>query len=179
MLYPKNYEWLGRVGTLPVMVTEALKEYGTVETPGTKNNAKIMAWAKEAGLTKTYTADSVPWCGLFMALVCKRAKKAYPTNNPLWALNWAKFGKEAGQPGLGDVLVFVRTGGGHVGIYIGEDKSYYHVLGGNQSDAVTITRIAKNRLYAARRAPFLRFLPASARPYFLGNTGAPITVDER
>jgi hypothetical protein len=41
------------------------------------------------------------------------------------------------------VLVFERPGGGHVGYYFGEDATAYHVLGGNQGDAVTIARIAR------------------------------------
>ena len=35
---------------------------------------------------------------------------------------------------LGDILTFKRNGGGHVGLYVGEDKDCYHVLGGNQGN---------------------------------------------
>jgi uncharacterized protein (TIGR02594 family) len=151
------------------MVTEALKLFGTVETPGSGNNPTIMAWAAETGLKSIYTADSVPWCGLFMAVVAKRAGKPL-VSSPLWALSWSKFGEQGGQPRLGDVLTFKREGGGHVTLYIGEDQSCYHVLGGNQSDAVTITRIRKDRLYSARRH-YAIGPPASARPYVLAATG--------
>lgn len=178
-MYPKNYEWLGRIGTLPRMVSEALKEYGTVEGVGSANNRKILSWAVETKLSRPYTADSVPWCGLFIALICHRAGKAYPRANPLWALNWAHFGKDGGQPILGDVLVFTRTGGGHVGIYIAEDREYYHVLGGNQDNSVSIKRIAKNRLYAVRRPPFLFRLPKSARSYIVSSGGAPVAGTEQ
>lgn len=171
MKYPPKYEWLGSVGTLPKMVSEALKEYGTVETPGSANNAKIMAWAKEVGLKNVYTADSVPWCGLFIKLVAERAgKKA--VKDPLWALNWSSFGNKIGQPCLGDVLTFTRDSGGHVGLYIGEDKDTYHVLGGNQSDSVSVTRIYKKRLHSARRPIYSIGQPASVRPYILKTTGA-------
>ena len=40
--------------------------------------------------------------------------------------------------------------GGHVGFYVGEDAVAYHVLGGNQGDAVTIARIARSRCVARR-----------------------------
>ena len=40
---------------------------GTKETIGKANNPVIMTWAKETGLMKTYNADSIPWCGLFVA----------------------------------------------------------------------------------------------------------------
>lgn len=177
MKFPTNYSWLGSVGTLPNMVTEALKEYGTVEMPGPGNCQKILDWAKEVGVNHYYTADAVPWCGLFVALIAKRANKG-SVSLPLWALSWAKFGKAAGQPVLGDILVFTRNGGGHVGIYIAEDKEYYHVLGGNQSDSVSITRVAKIRLFAARRPRTLFGLPKSARSYMVSGTGTPITTNE-
>ena len=47
-------------------------------------------------------------------------------------------------------MVFSRTGGGHVGFYVGEDKDAYHILGGNQSDMVSIARVAKDRHVATR-----------------------------
>lgn len=177
MPIPTKYNWLSRVGTLPKLVTQALREYGTIETPGRANNTKIMGWANETDLKNVYTADSVPWCGLFMAVVAKRANYSAP-KNPLWALNWAKFGTEAGQPSLGDILTFTRDGGGHVGLYIAEDRTTYHVLGGNQQDSVNITRIDKKRLYRARRPRFLIGKPASSRPYVVNTTGI-ISDDER
>lgn len=164
------YRWLGNLGPLPRMVTEALNLYGTIETPGAANNAKILEWAQETGLRNVYTADSIPWCGLFMAVVAKRAGKPL-VSSPLWALSWSKFGEQGGQPRLGDVLTFRRNGGGHVALYIGEDSTCYHVLGGNQSDAVTITRIRKERLHAVRRH-YAVGMPASAKPYVLAATGA-------
>lgn len=169
MTLPQQYRWLQTIGQLPRMVDEALKLFGTIETPGAGNNPTIMAWAKEAGLTNIYTADSVPWCGLFMAVVAKRAAKPL-VSSPLWALSWSKFGVEGGQPRLGDVLTFTRKGGGHVGLYVGEDKSAYHVLGGNQSDAVSFARLDKARLYRVRR-PAYNQAPATVRPFMLAAAG--------
>ncbi len=175
MKYPKNYEWLGTLGVLPKMLQEALATYGTKETPGSVNNSVIMGWAKYLGVEVVYTADSVPWCGLWARYIAKRAGKSGP-KHPLWALNWINFGSRIGQPCLGDIVVFTRDGGGHVGIYIAEDKETYHVLGGNQSDSVSITRIYKKRLVQARR-PFVNFfMPKSVRPYVVSNTGVPIAT---
>lgn len=154
---------------LPLVIEEGLKEFGTKELAGAANSLQILAWANEVGLKATYTADSVPWCGLFVAVVCHRAGKPV-VDGPLWALNWAKWGQPAGQPALGDILVFQREGGGHVGFYIGEDKEAYHVLGGNQGDAVSITRVLKARLFAARE-PVYRNRPASATPRVLAIMG--------
>jgi fatty acid/phospholipid biosynthesis enzyme len=74
------------------------------------------------------------------------------------------------------VLVFSRkvAGGyaGHVGIYVAEDASAFHVLGGNQGDAVSVARVAKDRCVAVRRPAFATALPASAKPYRVATGGA-------
>ncbi|CAN5333696.1 TIGR02594 family protein [soil metagenome] len=170
MKYPKGYEWLGNVGQLPRTISEGLALLGTIETPGTADNPVIIGWANEVGLSKTYSDDSIPWCGLFAAVVAKRAGKAV-VGGPLWARNWAKFGEETGKPSLGDVLVFQRDGGGHVGFYVAEDSIAYHVLGGNQSDKVSIARVAKARCVATRR-PGYTLAPASVRPYHVSASGS-------
>ena len=73
-------------------------------------------------------------------------------------------------PMLGDVLTFKRDGGGHVALYVGEDAGFYHVLGGNQSDQVCITRIARSRLHKARR-PKYNAQPANVRKIALAASG--------
>lgn len=173
---PKKYQWLLQQ-SVPWMVQRALELYGTTEIKGRKHNQVIMDWAKEIGgkVKRVYYADEVPWCGLFIAVVAQRAKKEV-VKDPLWALNWGTFGKFVKQPGLGDVLAFRRKSGGHVGLYIGEDANYYHVLGGNQSNTVNITRIAKSRLYQARR-PNYNKQPASVRKIVLGASG-PVSTNE-
>ena len=171
MKLPKIYEWvLDEEG--PLMIKEAMKEYGTLESPGTKNNPKIIAWAKEVGapVSNVYKADSIPWCGLFMAVVAKRANKK-PPKDPLWALNWGSFGKYVEHPAFGDVLVFTRKTSdgktaGHVGLYIAESKTHFHVLAGNQSDAVTITTILKSRIYTSRRPLYIN-QPKNVRRYYI------------
>ncbi|UNK78108.1 hypothetical protein MNQ96_10975 [Sphingopyxis granuli] len=57
------------------------------------------------------------------------------------------------------------------GLYVGEDYGAFHVLGGNQSDGVTITRVAHDRCIAIRR-PVYRKAPASAKPVQLAANGA-------
>lgn len=181
--YTKRYPHLTRTD-LPRLVQEGLKTYGVREAPGSANNATIIGWAEEVGetiLSLPYRSDAIPWCGLWMAVVAKRAKYK-PVKQPLWALHWATFETESPNPGLGDVLAFTRiirdptTGrkrtAGHVGVYIAEDDTAYHVLGGNQSDSVNITRIAKSRLYEARRPAWRIAQPASVKPYRVAGSGA-------
>lgn len=164
-----QYAWLGKEPG-PKIILEALKLYGTVEAAGSKDNPMILSWAAEIGLAKTYSHNSIPWCGLFIGLVAKRAGKK-PVDSPLWALSWADFGKPAaGGPMLGDVLTFKRDGGGHVALYVGEDSGAYHCLGGNQSDKVCITRIAKSQFYRARR-PIYNVQPDNVRKIVLASNG--------
>lgn len=173
---PTKYRWLSAEHA-PRMLVEALREFGTLETPGTRDNPKILAWAKECGLQYTYTKDSIPWCGLFMALVARRAQHR-PVKSPLWALSWSTFGAAAAEPMLGDILTFTRKGGGHVGLYVGEDTTHYHVLGGNQSDKVTISRIEKKRMYQARRPMWKVKQPANVRKIILSAQGTPTSANE-
>lgn len=172
MTLPLAYAWLSAEPG-PRMLTEALRLYGTVETPGRQDNPIILAWAKEVGL-ENYTHDETPWCGLLMAVVAKRAGKPVP-EKPLWALNWARWG-EPSRPELGAVLAFRRPGGGHVGEYCGEDADAYHVLGGNTRNAVSIARIAKTRLVACR-AIYAVGRPANVRPVWLTASGE-LSTDE-
>lgn len=174
MTLPQQYAFLANEPG-PKILIEALKLYGTKEQPGTGDNPEILSWAKETGLFRIYSNDSIPWCGLFMAVVAKRAGKDIP-KDPLWALNWAKFGTKVDLPMLGDVIVFKRPSGGHVAIYVGEDATTWHVLGGNQSDAVTITRIAKTRAVAYRR-PVYNVQPENVRVIKLDASG-PVSSNE-
>jgi uncharacterized protein (TIGR02594 family) len=173
---PAEYQWLEKLRGLPLTIRLGLAEYGTREVVGRGSNRTIIAWRDElnqAGVKiEGFSDDDIPWCGLFAAIIAYRRKKipAEVVKDPLWARNWSKYGKAAGAAMLGDILVFQRGSGGHVGFYIGEDRTAYHVLGGNQSNAVTIARIAKNRCIAARRPPYV-MVPAGVRPYQLSAGG--------
>lgn len=186
------YAWLNDEPG-PRMLLEALKLYGTLEFPGAPDNPVIVAWADEVAAKHPtdyatwaadwYRDDSIAWCGLAMAVCAVRANvDSRPDRNPpdkyLSALAWMGFGEgiPKGEAELGDVLVFQRAGGGHVGLCVGTSPGYLHVLGGNQNDAVSITRITKNRLVGVRRIPYLN-KPANVRKIVLADAG-PVSTDE-
>ena len=176
MTYPPKCEWLSRVGTLPNTIKEGIKLFGVQEVVGNGSDKTIIGWRDELNSNGVkvvgFSDDSVPWCGLYVAIVAYRRMKVASevVKSPLWARNWAKYGVKSTTPGLGDILVFERDSGGHVGFYIGEDATAYHVLGGNQSNRVSIARIAKDRLIAARR-PAYKTVPKAVRPYKLSASG--------
>jgi len=171
---PAAYAWLADEGA-PRMLVEALALFGTVEGAGAADNPTILAWAKEVGVAADYTHDEIPWCGLFMAVVAKRAGKV-PPSDPLWALNWRNFGRSVAAPMLGDVLIKTRAGGGHVTMYVGEDADTFHCLGGNQSDQVCIRRFPKELSWAFRRPTYVN-QPANVRRVFLAPSGVVSTKE--
>jgi uncharacterized protein (TIGR02594 family) len=164
-----SYTWLKEEKS-PKILVEAIKHIGTKEIVGKVHNKKILAWAEAIGLKSVYTNDEIPWCGLFIAYCC-HAQGLDVVKHPLWALNWNKFGNVAKVPMLGDVLTFTRNGGGHVGIYIGEDTTCYHVLGGNQNNQVNVMRIEKSRLSQARRTAWKIAQPSNVRVVKLETKG--------
>lgn len=174
MKIASRYDWLGSVSDLPKMVQEAVKlgKLNTTEVPGKKSNPEIMALAKEAGISNIYTSDETAWCAVAMVTLALRAgfKVHFTGYARLRAASFLDFGKPLIIPMLGDVLVFKREGGYHVGLYIGEDDSCYHVAGGNQSNQFNIVRIEKKRLLQARR-PDYTSLPSSVKKIILSNTG--------
>ncbi len=133
-------------------LAEAKRLIGTKEAAGAAENAAILNWADTADIA--YDHDETPWCGLFIAhcIASTLPDESLPAN-PLGARQWLTFGIEA-APQLGAVMVFwrgTRQGwSGHVALYWGEEADTYIILGGNQSDAVTLTKIAKSRFLGAR-----------------------------
>lgn len=156
----------------------AYRYRGLKEVLGVKNNPTIMGWAKRLGtkiLGMTYNADSVPWCGLFIAHIMD-ASGFVPVKIAVRAKSWANFGV-AITPVWGAILVFNRPGGGHVCFYHAEDETHYHVLGANQSDSVNIMRIEKSRLTASRWPAAYQQFPNTGQ-HFVDPGGTPVSRNE-
>lgn len=117
-----------------------------------RDKAKLSSWLRSDGKTLGDPTQK-PWCGDAMETAMKNAGFTLDlkvAENPYWARNWLFFGRST-SPCLWAIGVFERDGGfGHVGFLVGQDSDEYYVLGGNQGDAVNITRLAKTRLLGAR-----------------------------
>ncbi len=139
---------------LPPWMKIAVGMINTKETPGTADNPEILHWAAEMGgdVARDYNHDSIPWCGLFVGITQKLGGMP-GIKTPLWAASWDTYGTNLKEPAFGCIMRFGRDGGGHVAYYVSEDSNYYHILGGNQSDMVNVTRMAKTRLVACRWPP--------------------------
>lgn len=126
-----------------------------------RDNPELRKFLKSDGKTLGDPAK-LPWCGDFVeTCIAVTLPKAVVPANPYLARNWLKFGQTV-DPCFGSVLVFWRGSrsgtSGHVGFYYSESADEYHVLGGNQSDSVSVSSLKKDRFLGAR-------LPNVGGPY--------------
>jgi uncharacterized protein (TIGR02594 family) len=81
------------------------------------------------------------------------SRDALPAN-PFRARSWLEFGDPIEEPEKGALAVIWRGSpsgpSGHVAFHNSEYENGIEVIGGNQSNAVTLTRIAKTRLLGYR-----------------------------
>lgn len=160
---------------MPKWLEVAKQAIGTKEITGPKHSPIIVGWLKK--LSAWWKDDETPWCGTFVAHCLLEAGIPYAGK---WfrAKDWAGYGALL-RPHLlapGAILVFERQGGGHVGFYVGEDDLCYHVLGGNQGNSVSVSRILKARCIATR---WPKGQPVDGKPIHLKIDGTPVTTNEQ
>lgn len=160
----------------PKWYNELLKMIGKNET---RDNAHLRAWLRSDGATIGDPAK-IPWCGDAVETSIKLAlpDEKVP-DNPYAAINWMTWGKEV-EPQLGAILIFwrgsPRSWQGHIGFYAGESATNYYVLGGNQSNSVTIAPLAKGRLRpGGTRWPLTGQKPTGRK---VAMTGGTVSVNE-
>ena len=190
--FEKWVKWLYSLGVLPKMIIEGILLLGTKEIKGAKSNPIILKFAEDIGVKSIYKNDDTSWCALAHNSIAVRAgKKVSGFKDPydlLRALSFQKQGLELNKDEwevvpvdgamLGDTLIFKRPEGGHIGMYIGESKTHFYVMGGNQNNEYNFTRIAKNRLVAVRRPRWKVAAPDSVKKYEINDNGIPVTTNE-
>lgn len=132
-------------------ITEGLKTLGWHEV---NDKAKLSAWLKSGG---KYLGDpaALPWCGDFAETCIEIALPDEPMPgalgaNPFFAQNWAAFGVPT-APTRGAAVAFKwSASSGHVGFLMGQHGANYVVLGGNQSNRVSIAEFPKASAIATR-----------------------------
>ena len=144
-----------------------------------RDHARLSKWLKSDGKTLG-DPTQLPWCGDAMDTALELALPDEPRpgdlgKNPYWALNWSWLGKEC-RPCFGAIAAFKRPTGGHVGVLVGQTKTHYLVLGGNQGDSVSRVLIDKERCRA------LRWPSTFANPNIplpaVDAAGKPVSVNE-
>lgn len=124
---------------------------GLSEIPGTHHRPEIVGWWRDIG-AGWFGDDETPWCGAFVGGVLAEAGIAIPSAAEApRARAWRGWGRRLDGPAVGAVAVLwrgARTGtAGHVGFVAGRDRAgRLLLLGGNQSDAVTIAPFDPDRV---------------------------------
>ena len=116
----------------------AWAELGQSEIKGPIANPRIRAMFADAGHPHT-VSDEVPWCAAFVGAVLTRSG-IKPTGS-LMARSYLAWGAPLQVPREGCIVVLTRgsnPAAGHVGFFVGSRDGYVTVLGGNQSDRVSV-----------------------------------------
>ena len=138
-------------------IAVARKLIGVKEIGSTNKGKELKEWLEQLTGTKIdekkgHWLYGQPWCGTFVAQVFKEAGLSHKIPKDFFrAKEWEKAGTKLDKPAYGCVVTFTRDGGGHVGFVVGKTKSgLIKVLGGNQSNAVTIQDFDPKRVTSYR-----------------------------
>lgn len=126
----------------------AKAELGTKEIVGPEHNKRVLEY--HATTTLKAKTDEVPWCSSFVNWVL--AQSGYKTTRSAAARSWIRYGKECALQ-YGAIVVTSRGSdptAGHVAFCTNHDSKYVYLLGGNQSNSVSITRMPIARILAVR-----------------------------
>jgi len=130
----------------------AWEQLGEEEIPGPKHNPEIVAYfadSKNAGIQR----DEVAWCAAFTGAVLERC--GIRSTRSLMARSYEDFGQPVpiDKPRTGCIAVLKRTNDprfGHVGFVVGWTRDTIQLLGGNQSNAVSVANFDRDRVVALR-----------------------------
>lgn len=131
-------------------LTEAWREFGQAERAGSGDNPRIAALFRDAGHSNV-TSDEIAWCAAYVGACLERAGLA--STRSLLARSYLKWGDTLAEPRMGAVAVLSRgsdPGKGHVGFWLGEADDTVVLLGGNQTNAVSVARFPKSRVLSLR-----------------------------
>ena len=137
----------------PIWVQIALAEQGQAELAGAQHNPRIVEYHATTGFRAK--DDETPWCASFVGWCLEQAELRSAASAA--ARSYETWGVPLEKPVLGAVVTFTRQGGGHVGFYMGERGGKWLILGGNQSNRVSIA------LYDPARMTSIRW-PADTPP---------------
>lgn len=139
----------------PKWLTLARAELGTTEKDGPLSDPRVMAFFKEAGAKWVKDDSTTAWCAAFVTAILKRAGlPALSPDKALGARNYEQWGQRLDIPHLGCVGVKRRNGGekwqGHVGFVVAANQTTIWMLGGNQSNQVSIAPFSRWQFTAFR-----------------------------
>jgi uncharacterized protein (TIGR02594 family) len=132
----------------PRWLASAWSELGQREVGGRADNPRVAALFRDVGQN---AHDEVPWCAAFVGACLERA--GIKSTRSLLARSYLGWGAPLEEGRVGAIAVLSRgsdPAAGHVGFLLGETAGNVYLLGGNQSDAVTVAAFPRGRLLGLR-----------------------------
>ena len=134
----------------PSWMAEAWRELGQSELSGSAHNPRIVAMFDELG--HLGQPDETAWCAAFVGACLERAGIA--STRSLLARSYLEWGETSDTPDIGTVVVLPRGNDpalGHVGFLVGASDARVFLLGGNQSNAVTVAAFDRSLVLGFRQ----------------------------
>lgn len=134
----------------PSWMAEDWRELGQTELPGAAHNPRIVAMFDELGHADR--GDQTAWCAAFVGACLERA--GVTSTRSLRARSYLDWGAPTDAPEIGAIVVLSRSNDpalGHVGFLVGMTTTHVLVLGGNQSNAVTVAPFDRGSVLGFRR----------------------------
>lgn len=134
----------------PDWLVWAWREFGVLEVPGSRNNSRIVEMFEAVGHS-AIKDDEVAWCAAFLGACLERSGHA--STRSLGARSYLDWGAAVDEPHVGAIAVLSRGSDpalGHVGFVLGMSDAEVFLLGGNQSDRVSVAAFAKSRVLSYR-----------------------------
>lgn len=134
----------------------ASADIGLREVKGPRHSTEIVQMFADVGHSWVKD-DETAWCAAFVGAMLERA--GLPSTRKLNARSYTTWGEAVALDDAkpGDVVVFSRGDPngwqGHVGFFVRRAGTHIEVLGGNQSDQVSIARYPVSRMLDVRRWP--------------------------
>ncbi|MFM9848759.1 MAG: TIGR02594 family protein [Hyphomicrobiaceae bacterium] len=134
----------------PPWMAVAWAELGQSEVSGAAANPRVVDYFRQLG-HRAIADDETAWCAAFVGACLERA--GFSSTRSLIARSYLEWGEPATEPAAGSIAVLTRgasTSLGHVGFLVGMTDTAVYLLGGNQSDAVSVARFDRSRLLSTR-----------------------------
>jgi uncharacterized protein (TIGR02594 family) len=147
----------------PRWLALAWEDLGIAETPGPQHTERVVRYYADVGHPHVVN-DETAWCAAFLGSCLERAGIA--STRSLLARSYLDWGMPAPSPLPGTIAVLSRGNDpllGHVGFVVGSTPTDLILLGGNQSDAVSVELFPRARLLALRWPAANTEAPASSR----------------
>jgi uncharacterized protein (TIGR02594 family) len=129
---------------------------GLREIKGTRHEPDVVQFFADVG-HDWVKDDETAWCAAFVGAMLERS--GLSSTRKLNAKSYLEWGEDVpiDEAQEGDICVFWRgspdAATGHVAFYVSHGSSQVMVLGGNQSDSVSIAPYDRRRLLSVRRWP--------------------------